>query len=189
MVNSSMFRIFSGLMLLLTMLGCSTQNSSQGIGTADNLAPTLGIAAAPTTGDGSCRVGSAVDKYLGTYTVMAVENYGGGLTTEAAAKSRIGQNVVVSKNTFRIRDTAIARPTYSISCYPMPKREGEVAVDRWSNFYGFGTDRSVIEVLEVQDPVLNDAAPELHLEVIKGEDGIELWELYDGWLFRMKAGA
>lgn len=176
-------------MLLLTMLACSAQDGPQVTGTANNLAPTLGAIAAPTTGNRSCRAGSALDAYLGTYTVVAVENYGGGLTTEAAAKSRIGRDVVVSNDGFKIRDTTIARPSYRIACYPMPKAEGEVPVDRWSNLYGFGTDRSVVEVLEVRDPALNNVAPEVHLEVVKGDDGIELWELYDGWLFRMNAAA
>lgn len=188
MLNSRMFRRLSAPMLLLTMLGCSAQNGPQATGTANNRAQESGAIAAPAVGSGSCRAGNAVDMYIGTYTVVAVENYGGGLTTEAAAKSRIGQDVVVSKDTFKVRDTTIARPSYSIACYPMPKREGEVPVDRWSNFYGFGTDRSVVEVLEVQDPALNDSAPEFHLEVVKTDEGIELWELYDGWLFRLVAG-
>lgn len=189
MLNSRLFRNLSAPLLLLTMLGCSAKNAPQVTGTANNPAPPSGVIAAPTAGDRSCRMGSAIDAYLGTYTVVAVESYGGGLTTEAAAKSRIGQDVVVTNDTFKVRDTTIASPSYRIACYPMPKTEGEVPVDRWSNSYGFGTDRSVVEVLEVQDPELNDAAPEFHLEVIKGDDGIELWESYDGWLFRMKAGA
>ena len=189
MLNSRLSRNWSAPLLLLMMLGCSAQNGLQVTGTAKSPAPEVGAIAAPTSGTVSCKAGSAVDAYLGTYTVVAVENYGGGLTTEAYAKSQIGQHVVVSNDTFKVRDTTIARPSYRVACYPMAKTQGEVPVDRWSYFHGFGTERSVAEVLEIQDPELNDAAAEFLLEVVKSDDGIELWELYDGWLFRMTAVA
>ncbi len=128
----------------------------------------------------SCAEISLNDLYS-SYKIFDVVKYGGGLTTEASAKDRIGKEVVVEHETFKVRDFVISNPSYELDCYPLPK-EGEVSVNRWSNFYGFGSNRTSIKVLHVYDE--DDVAdePSINLELVNGQ----LWEMYDGWIYKMK---
>ena len=59
--------------------------------------------------------------------------------------------------------------------------------ERWSSFYGFGMDRAAIEVLDVYDPAEHGSGPDFRFEIVEGRSGRELWEMYDGWLYRVKA--
>ncbi len=123
----------------------------------------------------------SLDNLSTRYVIYDVIKYRGGLTSEASAKARVGEEVLVDLTSFQGRDVVIADPSYELACYP-PQREGEVSPNRWSDFYGFGLDRKFIEVVHVYGK--GDAGEEalINLEV----RGSELWELHDGWIYRMK---
>lgn len=126
--------------------------------------------------------GHKLDALYSSYVVFDIARYGGGLTTEYSAQEHIGEQVVINPHKFQIRDFIISRPSYELECYPVPE-EGEIDVNRWSNFYGFGLDRTSIDVLHVYDE--GDAAgePSINFELVNGQ----LWEMYDGWIYKMKA--
>ena len=115
------------------------------------------------------------------YEVVAVEKYRGGLTSREQAAAFVGREVELSAVLFRLGETTITPPWYEIRCHPVP-REGEVTTDRWSNFYGHGTERRHIEVLDVF--AADETYPGYRFEVIGPR---ELWRLYDGWLYRLHA--
>ena len=191
MTRINLHRLLMAAVLSIPVLGCSPSDAPGDGGVA-------GVSAAMTTPDSSgalhalaatgCSSDEDAEKFLATYKVIAVEKYGGGLTSEAAAKGRIGQLLVLSKGKFELRGATISQPNYRVSCHPVPL-EGEVPQERWSNFYGFDADRKVIEVLDVYDPHEHSSDPDFRFEVVEGKGGRELWEMYDGWLYRMKAAS
>lgn len=115
------------------------------------------------------------------YVIFDASRYGGGLTSESVAKGHIGETASIDRNRFKVRDLVISNPSYKVSCYSSSK-EGEVNANRWSNFYGFGLDRKSIKVLHVYNPKEDASEPYVNLEVVNGQ----LWEMYDGWLYKMK---
>ena len=123
----------------------------------------------------------SVEQFYSSYEVFDVAKYGGGITTEETAKQRVGTSAKVAKDQFQVRDFVISNPSYKLKCYGLPK-EGEVPVNRWSNFYGFGMDRSSIEVLEIFDKEDAPDEPSIKFEILNGQ----LWEMSDGWLYKMK---
>jgi len=110
-----------------------------------------------------------------------VVKYGGGLTSESSAESRIAKNLLLEPDLFEVGDVSIPDPLYEFACYPL-QREEEISANRWSNFYGFGLDREFIEVVHVYEE--GDATGDgfLNLEVLDGE----LWEMHEGWIYTMK---
>jgi hypothetical protein len=115
------------------------------------------------------------------YDIVAVEKYRGGLTSRDQAEALSSREVELSAEQIRMGETTISQPRYEIRCHPAPV-EGEVTTDRWSSFYGYGTERPYIEVLDVF--AANDMHPSFRFEVIGPQ---ELWRLYDGWLYRLHA--
>ncbi|WP_036131390.1 hypothetical protein [Marinobacter nitratireducens] len=156
-----MFRSFLVLMLSLISAGCLAVGGSNNATTCS---------------------GHALGDIYSSYVVFDIVKYGGGLTTESSAQEHIGEPVLVYPNKFQVRDFVISNPSYELECYPVPE-EGEIDVNRWSNFYGFGLDRTSINVLHVYDE--GDAVGEasINLELVNGQ----LWEMYDGWIYKMKA--
>lgn len=131
-------------------------------------------------GNTPCSVEISLDRIYSDYIVFDVVRYGGGLTPESIIMEQIGKKVSIKKDYFNIRDLVIPNPKYEIKCY-LPPMEGEVDANRWSDFYGFGIDRQSIDILEVYNP--KDANRlSTYMEIVSGE----IWELYDGWLFKMK---
>lgn len=120
---------------------------------------------------------------MGEYAVVEVRHYRGGQTLRDDAMGRIGEKVALLESEFLIWDKLIYRfPSYEVACYPVPQEEGEVVVpwERRSNFYGFGIDRAVIDVLYVTP--LNEEGPRYQFEVVDNE----LWYFSDGWFYRME---
>ena len=116
------------------------------------------------------------------YEIVSVEKFRGGLTSREDAERGVGLEVAVLADLFRLGEVVIDRPVYNLHCYPVPTTEGEVDPHRWSNFYGFKTDRRFIEVLAVYESESSER-PNYRFEVI-GAD--ELWRMFDGWLFRLR---
>ncbi len=131
-------------------------------------------------GRSSCSENS-LDSLYSRYEIFEVVKYGGGLTAESSVKGRLGEKVIVERDTFQVRDLVISNPYYELACYPLPN-EGEVDANRWSNFYGFGLNRTSIEVLHVYDEDDVTVEPSVNLELVNGQ----LWEMYDGWVYKMK---
>lgn len=123
----------------------------------------------------------SLDNLYARYVIYDVVRYRGGLTSEAAAKARIGKSVLVGQTDFMIREISIPEPFYELTCYASPK-EGSVDANRWSNFYGHGVGRERINVLHVYTDGDKGEDPFVNLEVLDDE----LWELHDGWLYMMK---
>lgn len=138
-------------------------------------------AGASASGQPVCSDTWTIEQLQGRYEIVGVEKFRGGLTSREEAERGIGLHVAVLADRFRLGDDAIDRPAYELACHPVATAEGEIDPDRWSNFYGFRTDRRVIEVLEVHDPGGSDN-PRYRFEVIGAG---ELWRTYDGWLFRL----
>lgn len=137
----------------------------------------------------SCVKKSALPKYMGTYSVVAVKKYGGGLTSKAQAMRHMGKPMIkLSSAQVAVEgNDTIEHPRYSITCQPKPT-EGEVVPpgQRYSNFYGFGTKRGVVSVLNVHDPADKDPTPYYQFELLHAEGRPELWYMDDGWLYELK---
>ena len=121
-----------------------------------------------------------VDQLFGTYKVVEYERYRGGLTTESNARERLGKTAVVEGKVFKVRKLVISDPSYKITCHEAAT-EGNVDENRFSNFYGFALERKSIDVLEVYSPKDAEGEPSIALEIVNNQ----LWELYDGWLYKM----
>lgn len=155
-----MFRYILVVLMSLAAFGCSA---------ADN-------------GDGDLPCSDqSLNKLYSNYMIFDVVKYGGGLTTEASAKKRIDEKVIVEKEGFQVRDFVVTQPSYKLTCYSLPS-EGEVDAHRRSNFYGFGLNRASVEVINIYDKGDAIDEPSISFEVLDGE----LWEMFDGWLYKMK---
>ncbi|WP_347333014.1 hypothetical protein [Marinimicrobium locisalis] len=121
------------------------------------------------------------ESLLGTYDVKQASRYHGGLTSEEAAQERIGSEVRIEKNQMVSDFASIEQPRYQIKCYPAANKEGVVAQQHLSTFYGIGLDRDSVKVLEVYAEGDPNDEPSYYFEVVNDE----LWELYDGWLYTL----
>ena len=126
-----------------------------------------------------CADHHGLTEFYSLFEVAGVEKYRGGLTSRADAEAVIGQEMELSQGTFRLGHVTIEQPRYETRCHPLPE-EGEVTRERGSVFYGYGTERRQIEILSVFAP--NQTHPAYRFEVISP---MELWRLYDGWLYRL----
>jgi len=133
------------------------------------------------------RNGVALPQIMGSWCVVSAKRYGGGLTSEAEANGNVGKAVVISQDRLSLRDTVISAPRYEISCHPrLPEGEVATPAERWSNFYGIGMGRPEIIALDVYDLSWRKDYPYIRFEIVEGEHGRELWEMSDGWLYRME---
>lgn len=119
-------------------------------------------------------------EFHGVYRITSVERYRGGLTSDETARKLIGSSAVIAIDKFMYREKDIANPTYSIECVPAFLGEGNVDSRGLSNFYGFLTDREEICLLRVSD---SDGKFIWEFEIIDSEI---LWDLYDGWIFKLE---
>ena len=140
----------------------------------------------------SCKQNGSTAEYLGSYEIISVSRYAGSSSPDEQAKERIGKTVVLSAEVFESNwnRTSVARPRYRISCYPVLRAEGEIAATRWgahwSGFYGFGADRDAVAVLEVHTPDDKAGDPAHWYEIVHEDGNEQLWDMYDGWLYKMK---
>lgn len=182
-------------MLVPSVSGCSPHD-----GRADATGSTASQASSADSGRDSqaatparfsCMPGADASPYMGTYTIASVDKYGGGLSSAEQARARVGQSVVLSREAFKSTwdDTEVANPVYTISCFAVARKEGEVPSTHWgahwSNFYGFAPERKMIAVLEIRGAGNNGKAPDYWYEIVPTDNGVQLWNLYDGWLYRM----
>ncbi|MBU2850181.1 hypothetical protein [Acidithiobacillus ferrivorans] len=139
---------------------------------------------------GRCKALS-VAQFIGAYRIDSVDRYAGGITSKAQANGFVGRTVKISGKVFKsaITHKTIVNPVYAISCYPVLQTEGDVPIPHWgaywSNFYGFGVNRKVIEVLEVHSQKSNAGAIIDWFEIVRDGNTLLLWNLHDGWLYRM----
>lgn len=127
---------------------------------------------------------TSIAQLLSVYFVHEAVRYGGGLTSESSATARIGERMHLLPGRLKMLGIEFSNPIYLIRCYPNLE-EGEVDTNRWSSFYGFGTDRTSIEVLEVSG--IDDLARRsLYSFEVVGDD---LWMMSDGWLYVLKRSA
>ncbi|MDI5934904.1 hypothetical protein [Halomonas kalidii] len=120
---------------------------------------------------------------IGEYTTVEVTRYRGGLTSVEEAEQHVGESAKVFESEFSLwEEVRYEAPSYEVVCHSVPQEEGDVPrpSERWGNFYGFGVDREVIEVLHVIPS--KDEGPRYVFEIV----GDELWAFLDGWFYRMK---
>lgn len=157
-MNNLLFsRTFAVLCLLCFLVGCASDSNA-----------------------GECSIKSVGDLYS-KYVVVDALRYGGGLTTEEQAKNHIGSEMLFLKHNFLVRDISISNPKYKLVCEGHSK-EGDVPDKRRSYFYGFNASRQFTRVLDVYDPSDSTGYPYLNFEIVDGQ----IWELYDGWLYKME---
>lgn len=119
----------------------------------------------------------------GEYITVEVERYRGGQTSRGEAVEKINKKILLSESRFSIwGENIYHEPVYEVNCYPVPQEEGEVPLpsERRGDFYGFGMDRDVINVIYVSSMV--EKGPRYHFEVV----GDELWFFFDGWFYRAR---
>lgn len=130
----------------------------------------------------SCPEAHRLDGLWGRYEIVGYERYGGSLLSKEKVAELARGKLEFQADYFRLRGTELKAPHYKLKCQPAVA-EGSVPSpsDRFSNFYGFGMERKTIKFIDVYSE--KAARHPLHrLEVV----GDELWELYAGWLFKMK---
>lgn len=190
MSQSKRLQVSIVLLFAMCMSGCSDGNAADpgvvSAGPAGNTSSVTG-----TDKSEPCLSGENVERYLGDYHVFSVERLTGGLTSETKARSKSSAPVVLSMAIYKSGwlDKGISNPHYVISCYLVPAGERDVPAvtwnAHWTNFYGFGTNRKVIKVLEVHDPADTDKSPYTWFEVVTDDGNEQLWQQHDGWLLRM----
>ena len=124
----------------------------------------------------------------GRYEIYEVDRYRGGLTTEAEAQARVGQELIVTATLFRGLGDRIENPRYSAWFYPLqPRYNVPERAHRWSShYYGFqgqapGHEFHGDEVIKVYKP--GGGGPWLNLEPIGTN---ELWVRFDGWYYKAR---
>lgn len=125
------------------------------------------------------------NSYYGDYKVESVTRYRGGLTTDSQAKSFIGGSAHIGADSFSIRNISIERPIYKAYSISVKNKEGSIAPQDTSVFYGYRDDRSEVKRLDVFRKVKGHPGsyPEDTLEVL---DRDTLLEMYDGWFLILK---
>lgn len=137
----------------------------------------------------ACAGKAAMAAAMGRYEVVAVKRYAGGMTRREQAVQSLGK-VMVSLSPERAVVTgnqSINHPGYTVVCQPRVA-EGEVPspAQRRSWFYGFGTNRQVVVVLQVRDPADQEPTPYYQFELVASHGKPGIWYLYDGWLYQMR---
>ena len=121
---------------------------------------------------------------FGIYVITDYTRYRGGLTPETSARGQVDTEAIISRDLYAVLKARIPNPRYAIRYYEdLP--EGEVPCGQrrlLSNFWGFGTERDGVTVLDVYQASQGEL-PYLYLEVI---DNDTLWVGYDGWLFQLR---
>lgn len=129
----------------------------------------------------------ALSDVWGRYVIARIERYRGGLTTPDSANEQVGKKVFLSQDLFQHDRGSITSPRYKMVCHDDTRVEGEVPTyaDRSvSTFYGFGSDREVVWTLEIRGADSDRAL--FKFEVVPGENGLELWDTYDGWIYFLR---
>ena len=191
MRQSNPFKFSLVMLFTLSISGCSDGiTAGPGIVNSGGTSEDTSHAIVDNKSD-SCSSNESVGPLLGTYHVFSVERMTGGLTSETKARRNSSVPVVLSTAIYKSGwlDSDIIDSRYVISCYRMPAGEGDVPTvtwnAHWTNFYGFGTDRKVIKVLEVHNPDDVDKSPYTWFEVVDVDGNEQLWQQHDGWLLRM----
>lgn len=124
----------------------------------------------------------ARSRAFGHYTVIEYQQYGGSIITSKQVANLAQDGLVIQENLFRLRDTVLENPYYEFKCQTAFV-EGDVPppAERLSNFYGFATKRKTIPYIDVYSKK-GEAYPLHRFECANNQ----LWELYAGWLFKMK---
>lgn len=92
--------------------------------------------------------------------------------------------MALTAEVFSIDGRESPRPRYSIDCLDVSQAEGEVPTGRERTlgpFHGYGTERAVVWELTVEAG--DSGALLAAFEVVPSGDGVELWRLYDGWIY------
>ena len=116
--------------------------------------------------------------YFGTYTLISEEKFTASIRDiRKLNTSRTGQKTTMNTDLFKHQDIKLDNPTYRITCKVI-NTEGEVATTKYSNFYGYATERQAIRIINIYDSKFSEL--EYSFEIVKNE----LWDLYDGWIYK-----
>ena len=125
-----------------------------------------------------------IQNLLGDYFVTDYTEYGPGSTTEDWAKGQVGKKAIISRDRFKMWGHDVLNPIYKIMVYE-PLSEGNVPFGirrAFSDFWGVGTERKKLAVLEVYSPKVSHP-----VEILEIIDEGRLWDTYDGkWLLQWR---
>ena len=148
------FSISLILTFLISISACASNNDAE----CDNIEPST---------------------YFGNYSVSSEEKYTASIRDiRKINTSRTGQHTTINNDLFEHKDIKLDNPIYKIICEGINNKEGEVTADKHSNFYGYAKDRKEIRLINIYDS--NSGELEYSFEIVKNE----LWDLYDGWIYK-----
>ena len=120
--------------------------------------------------------------YFANYSVDAEAKYSASIRDiRRINTSRLGQQITIKSSLFKYQDIELSNPIYKIECNSAINKEGSVEENKYSNFYGYGTDRKEIKLLTIYDN--NSVELVYSFEIVPDE----LWDLYDGWIYRYRS--
>lgn len=140
-------------------------------------------APAPRGGSGDAAhqcVERPVAEVYGNYVYaqyLKMHGHEGDAMHEKMAQAYIGRKVRIAPDRFEMVGSSIDGPVYQMSCYTFV--EGEIGRKYLSDFWGFGKDRPVVDVLRVYRPDDIDRRSPHIFEVV----GDDLWDLAERGLF------
>jgi|GEM_PF-3486211 len=181
------------ILVAISLAGCSAEAPAGVDPRPQQVAPATSAVADASVGEVNCEDAKppALDGIMGRYQVRSADKYRGGLTTAEHATARIGSGATITTDHFSIDDLESMAPGYSLECHDITRTEGEVPAGHQrllGPYFGLGADRNVVWELSVDDERSGQ-----HLaafEVVPREGTLELWRLYDGWIYVLsRAGA
>lgn len=116
-----------------------------------------------------------IQDYFGEYEFKSYLKYGGGLTTETDLIGFEESVLVIEKEKFKYKNLYIKKPEYKLVCEPQAQVEGEVPVEKYSDFFGFNVNREVRMLFHIRDQEGR------LVEVFEVVNGADIWVPYDGW--------
>jgi hypothetical protein len=138
----------------------------------------ISISACASNNDAECS-NIKPNTYFGSYSVLSEEKYTASIRDiRKINTSRNGQHTTINADLFEHQDIKLDNPTYKVTCKDINNTEGEVTTNKHSNFYGYANDRKEIRLINIYDS--NSGELEYSFEIVKNE----LWDLYDGWIYK-----
>lgn len=136
-----------------------------------------------------CTQTRSLASYMGTYQLVSVKKYAGGLTSQQQANKYIGHTMIVlsaAEATVKGNKT-IEDPEYNFVCQAIPKEGDVVPRSDWNSyFYGFGVHRKVVRTLEVRALSSSTKGPYYKFELVSKKGKTEIWYMSDGWLYQLR---
>jgi len=126
---------------------------------------------------GICEKSEIMESFYGVFHFKEMQRYSGGILKNKSVEDLVKRPVTIQDNNFSIIDIDVQAPSYKLIC-ERAFVEGNVSSNRTSLFYGFGSERNEIHLVEVYKEGHLVAVIEIYME--------EIWFLFDGWLIKYR---